>query len=131
MEGQAEREVACQAGAVAAELRARKFQVVEDHGEHLVLKPKRLGMVQLRSVPGKAESNMLNSAGETSCTSLVCIDTDLLSSSWRGVLLTWILLSLGAPFWYDALKDMLKLRPTLAKKEEDARVERQTAAPAN
>jgi hypothetical protein len=42
------------------------------------------------------------------------------------VLLTWILLSLGAPFWYDALKDMLKLRSSLAKKEEDARIDRQT-----
>ncbi len=71
---------------------------------------------------------MLNIAGESSCNSLVCIDRDLLSSSWRGVLLTWILLSLGAPFWYDSLKDLLKLRSTLAKKEETARVERQTAA---
>ena len=42
------------------------------------------------------------------------------------MVLTWVLLSLGAPFWYDALKDLLKLRSTLAKKEEDARIDRQT-----
>jgi hypothetical protein len=126
--GQAGRAVPCEAGPVAAALRSRGFRVDEDHGEQLLLKPRRLGQLQLRSVPGKPETNMLNIAGESSCNSLVCIDRDLLSSSWRGVLLTWILLSLGAPFWYDSLKDLLKLRSTLAKKEETARVERQTAA---
>lgn len=43
-----------------------------------------------------------------------------------GVVLSWILLSLGAPFWYNALKDMLKLRSTLAGKDDDQRVNRQT-----
>ncbi len=131
LEGQPEHEVECKAAPVAAELRARSFHVDEDHGEQLLLKPKRLGLLQLRSLPGKPETNMLNSAPETSCSGLVCMDWDLLSNSWRGVLLSWVLLSLGAPFWYDALKDLLKLRSTLAKKEEDARVERQTASPAN
>jgi hypothetical protein len=70
---------------------------------------------------------MLNAAEEWSCKDLVCIDWDLFSNSWRGVLLTWVLLSLGAPFWYDALKDLLKLRSTVAKKEEQARTDRQTA----
>ena len=42
------------------------------------------------------------------------------------MLLTWILLSLGASFWYDALEDLLKLRSSLAKQDEDARKDRRT-----
>jgi hypothetical protein len=124
-------EVACKPEAVAQALRARKFTVDEDYGEHLVLKSKRLGQVQLRAVPGKAETDMLNRAQEWSCTGPICFDQDLFNSSWRGGVLTWILLSLGAPFWYDSLKDLLKLRSGLAKKEEDARISRQTAGTAS
>jgi hypothetical protein len=71
----------------------------------------------------------LNREAEWSCDLWVCIDQDLLRQSWRGIVLTWVLLSLGAPFWYDALKDLLKLRSSLAKKDEDARKERQTTNP--
>jgi len=94
--------------------------------DDLVLTSKRLGALQLRSTPGKPETNMLNSALERSCNGPVCFDRDLFDQSWRGVLLTWVLLSLGAPFWYDALKDLLKLRSNVAKNEEDARIDRQT-----
>ena len=94
--------------------------------DDLVLTSKRLGTLQLRSTPGKPEPNMLNAAAEWSCNGPVCFDRDLFAQSWRGVLLTWVLLSLGAPFWYDALKDLLKLRSSVAKKEEDARIGRQT-----
>lgn len=44
-----------------------------------------------------------------------------------GVLLSAMLLSLGAPFWYNALKDLVRLRPILASKEEEQRQQRQTA----
>jgi hypothetical protein len=44
-----------------------------------------------------------------------------LSASWPGVLISWILLSLGAPFWYDLLKRLLGLRSILAQKEEQDR----------
>src|ERR1022692_1029259 len=94
--------------------------------DDLVLTSRNLGTVQLRSTPGKPESNMLNAALEWSCNGPVCFDRDLFTQSWRGVLLTWVLLSLGASFWYDALKDLLKLRSTVAKNEEDARISRQT-----
>jgi hypothetical protein len=100
--------------------------VVEDEPEHLVITSRRLGGVQLRSSPSKPETNMLNAAEEWSCSGPLCFDWDLFSTSWRGVVLTWVLLSLGAPFWYDALKDLLKLRSSLARKEEDARTDRQT-----
>ena len=35
-----------------------------------------------------------------------------------GIALSAILLSLGAPFWYNALKDLVGLRPILARKEQ-------------
>lgn len=41
-----------------------------------------------------------------------------------GILLSWVLLSLGTPFWYDALKNLLKFRSVLAQKEEQDRKER-------
>lgn len=47
-----------------------------------------------------------------------------------GILLSWILLSLGAPFWFDALKNLLKLRSILAKKDDEERKERQASQPA-
>lgn len=41
-----------------------------------------------------------------------------------GLLLTVILLCLGAPFWFDLLKNLLNLRPMLAGKEEKERASR-------
>src|SRR5262249_45384587 len=38
-----------------------------------------------------------------------------------GGLLSIILISLGAPFWFNALKDLTNLRSTVAKREEDQR----------
>jgi len=93
--------------------------------DHLVLTSRNLGALQLRSTPGQPESNILNAAPEWSCGGPVCFDRDLFAQSWRGVLLTWVLLSLGASFWYDALKDLLKLRSSVAKNEEVARINRQ------
>jgi len=53
-------------------------------------------------------------------------------SSWHltkvpGVALSVMLLSLGAPFWYDALKDLIALRPGLARTEQAHRQQRQSA----
>ena len=97
-----------------------------DGRDDLVFTARNDAVLQLRWQPGNPKTNILDKAAEQSCNDWVCFDRDPLWSSWRGVLLTWILLSLGAPFWYDALKDMLKLRSSLAKKEEDARIDRQT-----
>jgi hypothetical protein len=48
-----------------------------------------------------------------------------------GILLTGMLLSLGAPFWYNALKNLTRLRSALAEKDDSQRQERQsTQAPA-
>ena len=50
-----------------------------------------------------------------------------LGKIWKGIFLSWILLSLGSPFWYDMLKNLLRLRPMLAKQEESERGDRQKA----
>jgi hypothetical protein len=42
-----------------------------------------------------------------------------------GVLITALLLSLGAPFWYSALGKLLQLRSVLAVKDDDQRKARQ------
>jgi hypothetical protein len=42
-----------------------------------------------------------------------------------GVVTTALLLSLGAPFWYNALRRLLQLRSALAEKEEQQRAARQ------
>ncbi len=43
-----------------------------------------------------------------------------------GILISTMLLSLGAPFWYNSLKTMLRLRSSLADKDDDQRKDRQT-----
>jgi hypothetical protein len=45
-----------------------------------------------------------------------------------GMALSAMLLTLGAPFWYNALKDLVGLRPTLARREEAHREQRQAAS---
>lgn len=44
-----------------------------------------------------------------------------------GILFSVVLLSLGAPFWYDSLKNLLKLRSALAGKDDQQRLDRQTS----
>lgn len=43
-----------------------------------------------------------------------------------GIVLTTLLLSLGAPFWYNALKNLIRLRSLIAQKDDDQRAARQT-----
>jgi hypothetical protein len=43
-----------------------------------------------------------------------------------GIILTAMLLSLGAPFWYNALKNLIRLRSLVAQKDDDQRQSRQT-----
>jgi len=48
-----------------------------------------------------------------------------------GILLTTFLLSLGAPFWYSALQNLLRLRSLIASKDDQQRQQRQiSGAPA-
>lgn len=63
---------------------------------------------------------------------LIVMPTD---SQWReqwdvrkipGILLAVLLLSLGAPFWYNTLKKLLQLKPLLAQKDDQQRADRQS-----
>jgi len=59
----------------------------------------------------------------------------MLISKIIGVLISAALISLGAPFWYELLKNLIRLRSLVATKDEGERKERQTtqapdAAPA-
>ena len=42
-----------------------------------------------------------------------------------GILLSALLLSLGAPFWYNALQNLIRLRSVVATKDDQQRLERQ------
>ena len=44
-----------------------------------------------------------------------------------GILFTTLLLSLGAPFWYGALQQLLQLRSKVAQEDDDQRKSRQTS----
>lgn len=46
-----------------------------------------------------------------------------------GMLLTTILLSFGAPFWYQVLKGAIRLRSSLAERDDKERAERQSNEP--
>src|SRR5262249_14597667 len=115
--------VDCDMTKIVNELRSRGVDA--ETRDHLVLTSRRNRPLQLRSVPGRPETNMFTGALERSGSGGICFDWDMLQQSWLGLLVTWMLLSLGAPFWYDLLKDTLKLRSTLASIEEDARTDRQ------
>ena len=51
-------------------------------------------------------------------------------SNLVGILVTGLLLSLGAPFWYNSLGRLLQLRSVLAVKDDQQRAERQGVDPA-
>jgi hypothetical protein len=116
---------------IVNELRGR--HVNAETRDQLVLISRRNLPLQLRSTPGKPDTNLLDSGVDLKCADVtllnlpggdVCFDWSMVRQSWLGLLVTWMLLSLGAPFWYDALKDLLKLRSTLATKEEADRNDR-------
>jgi hypothetical protein len=90
----------------------------------LVLTAKRLGALELRYQSGHAESNVLDAP--TDAPRARTIAGVVSQPAFVGVLLSWALLSLGAPFWYDALKNLLKLRPAPAAAEEEQRKDRAT-----
>lgn len=43
-----------------------------------------------------------------------------------GIIISAVLMSLGAPFWYEVLKDLVRFRSLIAQKDDDQRTERQT-----
>jgi hypothetical protein len=76
--------------------------------------------------------NLLNSAG------LVTMPTnhqwfDQLKDPRKipGMLIAIFLISLGAPFWYNILKDLIGLRSSLSQKDDAQRTQRQMAQPSS
>jgi hypothetical protein len=53
--------------------------------------------------------------------------SDFDNANVLGMLITTLLLSLGAPFWYSALGRLLQLRSVLASKDDAQRTERQSS----
>jgi hypothetical protein len=47
------------------------------------------------------------------------------------MILATLLISLGAPFWYNILKDLLGLRSALVQNDDAQRAQRQAAQPAS
>jgi hypothetical protein len=89
--------------------------------DSLILISRRLGPLELRHTVGKPETNILTEPIKADWNTIAW----LLQPTLWGIVFTWLLLSLGASFWYDALKDLLKLRSSLASKEEAQRTDRQ------
>jgi hypothetical protein len=74
--------------------------------------------------------NLLNSAG------LITLPTnrqwfEQLSDprKYPGMIIAILLVSLGAPFWYNILKDLIGLRSSLAQKDDQQRAQRQSSQP--
>jgi hypothetical protein len=87
--------------------------------------------------PAAAEGTLVEQVGKLAGTDIIELPAgpgdwaQALGRHWPGILLSTILLSLGAPFWYEALKSLLKLRSVVLNKDDDQRKERQTTqAPA-
>jgi len=51
------------------------------------------------------------------------------SRKYPGMAISILLISLGAPFWYNILKDLLKLRSNMAQNDDQQREQRQSAQP--
>jgi len=84
------------------------------------------------NVDSKDYYNLLNKAG------LITIPNDSVSDWWTqlkngrkvpGMIISVLLLSLGAPFWYKALAQLLQLRSAIAGKDDAQREQRQGATP--
>jgi hypothetical protein len=88
--------------------------------EDLVISSRRGGPIELRYSAARPETNILNTTVERRSAAWGLLNP----ATALGILLSWLLLSLGAPFWYDALKNLLKLRPSAAALEERNRAER-------
>ncbi len=71
--------------------------------------------------------DLLSTAGLITLPSGSWIDQMRDLRKYPGMLLSILLLSLGAPFWYNILKDLVGLRSSLARKDDGQRAIRQTA----
>ncbi len=59
---------------------------------------------------------------------IVSVSPALRAGQIPGILISSLLLALGAPFWYKALQTLLKLKSTIAQKDDQQRKARQTGS---
>lgn len=112
-------------GAAATEIAAQTALTVGKRGE-----AEAAGAAELRTLADK----LRNDPGLAELTRLDLVEIPQSGAQWQqnlwprlpGILITAALLSLGGSFWYALLGNMLKLRPLLAKKDEEQRSLRQT-----
>ncbi len=79
-----------------------------------------------KHVPPKPYYDMLGKAGLISMPGTDWFKQMSDVRKYPGMLLSILLISLGAPFWYNVLKDLIGLRSSLAKKDDDQRIVRQS-----
>lgn len=70
--------------------------------------------------------NLLGSAGLITLPSGSWFQQMTSVRKYPGMLLSILMISLGAPFWYNILKNLLGLRPAIAQKDDMQRLVRQT-----
>lgn len=128
--------------AFGASLKSSGLSAAAYPADDLVITARRLGPLELRYAATQADSNILDTRDERRASFAGLFSRAGLPGGFDpakptapneptlfGVLLSWVLLSLGAPFWYDALKNLLKLRPSAAVVEERNRADRNTEGP--
>jgi hypothetical protein len=78
---------------------------------------------------GRQYSSFLATNGVITLPTTAGWRTGFRNASLLGLLVTALLLSLGAPFWYNALGQLLQLRSVLAMKDDAQRMARQSTEP--
>jgi hypothetical protein len=98
------------------------------------------GVIRIAALSNQVNRMVLKLDGNAIANGYAAMDLGGLYANWPGLALSWVLLSLGAPFWFDALKNLLKFRSVLAQREDKERANRTevqavpqttTAAPAS
>ncbi len=102
-----------------------------DNGSTPAVTPSAAGKTPPDNPNLQALRSDLQSLDELGVINLFSLDKNGWWQHWHqlnpiGLLLSVVLVSLGAPFWYDSLKNLLRLRSVLSGKDDAQRRERQT-----
>lgn len=100
---------------------------IRDSGAPLAVYDDGSGCLRLVALSPSAGAVILQSSLGNSWSTDLKKQTDSFGFRTRlpGILLMWVLVSLGAPFWYDLLKKLLGFRSIVANKDDEERKVRQ------
>jgi hypothetical protein len=87
------------------------------------------GCLTLVAQSAGADSVALAANGKPLTASVKGVDWFGIRRRLPGMLLAWVLVALGSPFWYDLLKKVLGFRSVLASKDDEDRNRRQQEQP--